>query len=323
LKVETPRKGGTLQAPSWAARRDDPADAVVWAPAPSAGVVADAAPARPAGGARPASADETVRPRSPDLELALSRVADYVDAYQRAFSIVVAEELYQQNVGNTSTRLRSDLLLLRPANGQSWTLFRDVFEVNGAPVRDRDERLRRLFVERQASDAIAQAQAIKDESARYNVGPIQRNLNVPLYPLVVLAAENRWRFEFALGRKGESGGQPVWRIEYEEKVSPTIVRNPRTGGDVPMKGWFDADPVSGAIVETRMEAADRDVTGTFAVKYTRDAALGLWLPSEMKEDYTFVVSGARSMPLAGRMQARATYTNFRRFQVTTEMKVGK
>jgi len=43
----------------------------------------------------------------------------------------------------------------------------------------------------------------------------------------------------------------------------------------------------------------------------------------MKEDYTFVVSGARSMPLAGRMQARATYTNFRRFQVTTEMKVGK
>jgi VWFA-related protein len=324
LKVETTRRGVTLHASSWAAMHDDPADGVVWAPTPSAGASPDAAPPRAPVGNRRAPADETARARSPELDLALSRLTDYVEAYQRAFSIVVAEELYQQNVDNTSTKLRSDLLLIRPANGQSWTSFRDVYEVNGARVRDRDERLRRLFIERPPSDAIAQLQAIKDESTRYNIGPIQRDLNVPLYPLCVVASENRWRFQFTPGRRGESGGQPVWRVEYEEKVRPTIIRNPRTSGDVPMKGWFEADPVSGAIVETHMEAEDREVKGTFSVKYKRDATLGLWLPSEMKEDYTFVVSppiGARSLPLVGRMGARATYTNFRRFQVTTEEKV--
>jgi VWFA-related protein len=327
LRVETTRKGVTLHVASWLVRRDDPEDPVVWAPTQAASAASETAPVRPADvtrASRPEPPGGPNRSRDPDLDLALSRLADYVDAYQRAFSAVVVEETYQQSTDSLSTKLRSDLLLVRLANGQTWTSFRDVFEADGVPVRDREERLRRLFLERPSSEAVAQAQAIKDESARYNIGPIERNVNVPFFPLSVLAAENRWRFEFKLAKKGESGGQQAWRIEYEERVHPTLIRNPRTRGDAPVKGWFVADPISGAVLETQMDVDDPDVKGRFAVKYRRDPSLGLWVPSEMKEDYTFTtraVVGQRVIMSAGRMQARATYSNLRRFQVTTEEKI--
>ena len=44
--------------------------------------------------------------------------------------------------------------------------FRDVFDVDGRPVRDRDQRLQKLFLSAPAATAIDQAQRIADESAR-------------------------------------------------------------------------------------------------------------------------------------------------------------
>src|SRR3954471_23369483 len=94
----------------------------------------------------PAAAQE------PSLAVVLERAAEYVAAFHRQFAGVVAEERYQQEVkafprragqlaNPMTTELRSDLLLVRPSNGDGWTEFRDVFEVNSVPVRDRTDRL--------------------------------------------------------------------------------------------------------------------------------------------------------------------------------------
>ena len=59
--------------------------------------------------------------------------------------------------------------------------FRDVFEVDGAPVRDRAERLATAVSRTVAVDRRADRK-ILDESARYNIGDIRRNVNTPVFP---------------------------------------------------------------------------------------------------------------------------------------------
>src|SRR6516225_4544259 len=98
--------------------------------------------------AAPAVADDR-----PPLAVVLQRVADYVIHYQQMISGVVAEEHYVQNSDKserpfvTHRELKSDLLLVR-AEGQSngYVQFRDVYEVDGDPVRDRNDRLLKLFL---------------------------------------------------------------------------------------------------------------------------------------------------------------------------------
>ena len=301
LRVDTPRKGLTLRAPSFLVARDDPQDPVV--------------------AERPSDAKVTVPPdnreasREADLQLVLPRMIDYVRGYQRAFSGLVAEEDYRQSVGQKTVRLRSDFLLVKLETADSWISFRDAFEVDGKPVRDREERLKRLFLENPTSEAIVQARKIREESSRHNVGPVQRNVNVPLFPLTFLLPENRPRFHFRLAKKGDTDGLPTWRVEYDERIRPTLIKNPETERDIPARGWFLVDPVTGAVVETGLDAEDEAGTGHFVVRYRRDALLGLWLPVEMKESYT---SRTRGTPI---MDAKATYSNFRRFQVKTEEKI--
>src|SRR4051812_39871961 len=95
-------------------------------------------------GPRPASAQE------PSLSTVLERAGRYVTEYKRQLSGIVAEEAYDQNVesapgarapGTPHRVLKSDYLLIRLPNADRYRGFRDVFEVDARPVRDRQERL--------------------------------------------------------------------------------------------------------------------------------------------------------------------------------------
>ena len=96
----------------------------------------------------PAVADDR-----PPLAEILERVGDYIVRYQQEISGMVAEESYVQNSDKaerpfvTHRELKSDLLLVKTegeANG--YVQFRDVYEVDGETVRDRDDRLAKLFM---------------------------------------------------------------------------------------------------------------------------------------------------------------------------------
>ena len=73
--------------------------------------------------------------------------------------------------------------------------FRDVFEVNGRPVRDRDLRLQALFLD-EVRLAVDQALEISQESARYNIGQVKRTVNLPTIALSFLHPLNQHRFAF-------------------------------------------------------------------------------------------------------------------------------
>ncbi len=95
LRVVTPRKGLTLRVSSWLTPGLDAGDERP--PAPSA-TVASVAPAasRPARPAKTRAAPDPAREAR--LQLALGRLFEYVSAYERQYSMLVAEEDYLQSV---------------------------------------------------------------------------------------------------------------------------------------------------------------------------------------------------------------------------------
>jgi hypothetical protein len=145
--------------------------------------------------------------QTPELDDVLDKAADYVATYERTFVGVVAEETYRQDVRGAAgvdrgfafdargqrRDLKSDMLFVRAPTGDRWMQFRDVFEVDGKPVRDRTERLTKLFLQPSASMQ-RQVDDIAAASARYNIGDVNRNINLPVFALTVLEPHNRVLF---------------------------------------------------------------------------------------------------------------------------------
>jgi hypothetical protein len=249
----------------------------------------------------------------------LTRVSAYVQEFYRSFGSVVAEEKYEQTIrrapgangtsvqrggsGPTTTTLVSDFLMVQ-VPGQGWLPFRDVFERDGQQVRDREERLAKIFLSGSRA-SFEQARAIMDEGARYNIGNIQRNINAPTLVLTFLTDEQRGRFSFKLGKPDDEGAV----IDFREIGRPTFVRT-TNDRDLPVNGKLWVDEQTGTIRRTELQAVDTTVEAHITVTYLQDSALGMWVPSRMEERYR---RGRDTTEVRG----MATYSKFRRFQVTT------
>jgi hypothetical protein len=249
----------------------------------------------------------------------VARVGAYVGVFYRSFGSVVAEERYEQAIrraaassttsvrrgdtGPIATTLVSDFLLVQ-VPGEGWLPFRDVFERDGHQVRDREERLAKIFLSGSRA-SFEQARAIMNESARYNIGNVQRNINVPTLVLTFLTDDLRPSFSFKIG-KGDDDGVV---IEFRETGRPTFVRT-TNDRDLPVNGRLWVDEQSGTIRRTELHAVDTNVEAHITVTYTLDPGLGVWVPSRMEERYR----GGRD---SSEVRGTATYSRFRRFQVKT------
>jgi hypothetical protein len=133
------------------------------------------------------------------LAQVLDRLGQYVDRYGERMAVVVGMERYtQRDSGSRNTReLVSEIALLQVRG--DWVGYRDVFQANGIAIPDRQSRLRRLF-EQSPSSAVEEGRRIADESARYNLGRIIRNFNIPTAALFFLQTANLQRFRFAFAR---------------------------------------------------------------------------------------------------------------------------
>ena len=286
-----------------------------------------------AGAAVPASAQE------PSLDRVLARAADYVRQLHTRLASIVAEETYVQEVRSTldsslrprlpsERTLKSDLLLVKPASESRYVEYRDVFEVDGLPVRDRQERLTGLFLAPSESTR-RQLEAIINESARHNIGDIPRNINTPMLTLSFLLSETQPRFRFRrqssaepqLSNRPVPGGTgtvfrvttEMWIISFQETRRATVIRT-NEGRDFPASGRYWLNPETGAVLMSELQMDNRKVSGTINVSYQSEALLGFLVPAEMRERYE-----AGGVTVEG----RATYGRFRQFQVKTEERIGK
>ena len=248
-------------------------------------------------------------------------------AYGENTSVVVATEDYTQRTWgprrsdiNKSRRLVSEFAMVRAAG--EWHGFRDVLEVDGDRVRDRDERLLRLFTS-QTPGALEQGRRIVDEGARYNLGPIVRNFNMPTMALELLKATNQPRFRFEQRGVERDDNRILWKIDFTELARPTVIRTP-SGADVPARGTIWVEPDTGAVFKTRLEIEgglvrmpeDGGMGGlpggsggprnraSVSVSYVRHDALGIVLPASMDEAY---------QTASGGVDCKAIYRDIRRF----------
>jgi hypothetical protein len=258
-----------------------------------------------------------------DAGAIVDRAVAYVGEFQQRFGSMVSEERYEQSVQEPSgfgprsgrpqferVTLVSDFLLVQ-VPGEGWTPFRDVFERNGVKLRDREERLAKLFLDGSSRSSFDQARQIMRESSRYNIGSVERTINVPTLPLAFLTPEHRRRFRFEFVRRDDDGAV----VDFQEVVKPTYVAT--TGGrDLPVSGRFWVDEATGAVRRSELDAVDTTVEAHIKVAYRFDDGLRLWVPGRMEEKY-------RNRYTTSEVRGVATYSRFRKFQVSTSEELSK
>ena len=285
----------------------------------------------------------------PALAPVLERVGAWITQFERDFSNVVAEERYVQllkpwfgvprsptdevelqwhdEVGTTlpnrpnaplrRRQLRSDVLLVQTP-GNRWLSYRDVFEVDGRPVRNREDRIKRLFLSDQADDQ-EQLRRITNESARYNIGGLIRNFNIPTFPLIAAQPDNRARFTFHRRKDEKIDGVAHAVLEFKEQASPAIVRTPN-GQDVPLEGRLWANPETGRVVRARVEIDNRwaNLRSVIETTYVDNEEIGV-VPGSMWEWYrtTQLTLTGSERAYDTYVECLASYANFRRFTVET------
>jgi len=244
----------------------------------------------------------------------VARLDGYLQGYEDRLANVVAEETYRQWVeqgqrnrrSTTSRMLRSDFALTPTSERNSWVGYRDTFEVDGAPVRDRDERLQRLL----SSGAVGQAARIAEQNARFNLGEglITRNINVPTFALEMM--HPRFRDRVKVRRTGADvlDGRPGWLIEFREQDRLTFVHTPE-GLDQPSRVVALTDIQTGEVLRTVLTW--EHVKGSIEVSYGHAPGIPAPVPIRMAERYV-----TRSGELVA---GEATYANFRQFETSARI----
>jgi hypothetical protein len=273
----------------------------------------------------------------PVLSAVLARAATYVETFAARVSGFVTEETYIQDVRPPTNRfgtrpanirpytgalhreLKSDLLLVRPIGADGWIKFRDVTEVVGIKLKDRNDRLARLFLDPSKSTA-SQSRKIMEESARYNIGDIERNINLPVLALAVLDRRMQPGFQFVLDRPDEKYDLPKSAafapppgavvVSFRETQVRTMVASPQ-GKNLASTGRFWMDRATSQIYMTEIGVEDLWLKAVIHVAYGPVETVNLPVPIEMHEQYENKLNGTR-------VEGSATYSNFREFKVAVD-----
>jgi len=273
----------------------------------------------------------------PALSTTLSRAATYVEKFADRVSGFVTAESYVQDVippmnrfgsrpgnirpytGPTHRELKADLLLVRPVGSDAWMQFRDVTEVDGRKLKDRNDRLAKLFLEPSQSTA-TQSHKIMEESARYNIGEIERNINLPVLALAVLDRRMQGGFQFSTETPPERNDLPksaaftapadALVVSFKETQLHTMVASPQ-GKNMPASGRFWLDKTTSQIFMTEIGVEDMSLRAVIHVAYGPADNIDLPVPIQMHERYENKLNGTR-------VEGTATYSNFREFKVAVD-----
>lgn len=280
------------------------------------------------------SVEHLVRAQAQDVLLSrlLDRSSEYVADYHRVFPTVVCDEVYHQRFvhdGVSEQRvMRSEVALMTLSNTQ-WVFFRDVQKVDGKAVADGKDRLATLLTS--GAEVGALAERLAAEASRFNLGGHTRTINAPTIALLYLLLENRDRVQFSVGGTRRFGRFETVELRFSETALPRLMQ---TRDDAPAFGAFWVEPHTGRVIASQLATRSEGVLATIDVKYAlQDAQGGLLVPIEMVESYrpersagastsgsTAAAHERRASP-ESHLEARATYSQFRRFSTTARIKL--
>ena len=264
--------------------------------------------------------------KAPNVRTVVERASRWVEQFERDFIAVVADEQYDQfeSDGTGTDRahrlIQSELLFLRPEAGENWVAVRNVLSYadDGEPavaVPNSRERLTGALAGGRANGRTA-LRRLADESARFNIGSMARNFNIPTFALQFLDDGHRDRFRFRLEGGEQISGDDVWRLAYKERSHPTIVQANFSDTELTGRIWTRA--ADGAVMRTRLELAAkprgdfRGLDTIVTVDYTRDDKLERIVPARMQEDY---IERDGDHHVSG----TAVYSNYRVFETSARI----
>jgi hypothetical protein len=256
-------------------------------------------------------------PALPDL---LKLASDYVMQYAHQLGAVAADEeftQYETSSGRMGTpkRVNSQVVLLGQDDGSVGS-FRDVVAIDNVAVRPKDDRLQKLF-KAPTAESVGSAQAMTDDAVKAYISPNLHFLDKPLLAIDLLRAENQANYTYKIeGNKAVDGVQTVV-VKFNEKGKGHLMTNATAVG----RYWIE--PATGAVRQTELGFGGLNGNIHSTVKFTKDAQLGVLVPSELAEtvetsssavgmsDMGSGGSGGMSGTHEG-LEGRATYTKYRR-----------
>ena len=243
---------------------------------------------------------------TPDVGAIRDKLDAYLLSYEPQLSALVAEEQMTQRIDLVAgdSRSTSEVAFVALPGQVGWLGFRRVIEYNGKRVRDAGPPLAQLLSD--GSDDQDQARLLLEQSASYNLGA-PRTTNLPNLPLELLHPRHRHRFEHRLNGLARVHGVETIRLIATERSSPTIIQQP-DGRDLKstVTAWIEV--ATGRLVRAEVRSGS-DFPTVVWVDFKPNAALGMWIPSEMREQFL-----ARKPAVPG--NSVASYSKYRRFQTS-------
>ncbi len=120
-------------------------------------------------------------------------------------------------------------------DGEGWMPFRDAYEVKGRKLRERDDRLLKLFTTNDKERFEKARAAISSDSHKHNLGNVARTINIPTLAMMFLHPRVNERFEFTDGGEETIAGRVLRKAIYKEVARPTLIKTTR-GRDLALTG---------------------------------------------------------------------------------------
>jgi hypothetical protein len=264
----------------------------------------------------------------PPLRGIMARAAAHVERFTQEFALVISDEQYRQQVAvpaysrqrrGAVRSTRAEMLFLWVPETRTWMTARNVLWMDGTPQRDSDGVIDRILAN--ADERVLRARRLRAASARFNLGSVYRNFNDPTFTLQFLGHDLSGHFRWTLRDREKVEGAQTFRIDFEERMQPTVIA--RDDVSLASNGSVWIDGFTGVVYKTHLDVQDEEVhtQGQVDVMFARDPRLGLVVPVRMDERY----SQDRKIPLGNDqtrwvsgevIQARARYSNFRRFETS-------
>lgn len=269
------------------------------------------------------------------LPVAVTAAMAHAARFSQLAAMLLADEHYLQEVktrpssaslasmSRTSTAgitierrvLDSEVALIHVIEGELWLLARDVQRVDGKPLSEAQRIPLPAVHPSSTPDALKKFREIAAQGARFNIGAISRDLNVPTLALWLLTPTIRPRLAFSEAGKETINGTLCDVIRFKEKAEPYLFD--ADGEPTPVSGRFWIDRARSAVVKTELVLEGRSSNratsrAQVTVSYAFDQALSAWVPQTMIERYDG--SGTPAF-----VTGTSTYTNYRQFATSARI----
>lgn len=275
-----------------------------------------------------------------ELATVLAEVGTYVRRFEQDFSFVISDERYEQHlqgraywpgasetkpIAAVTRRTEAEMAFLWLPDAKEWLGVRNVRTVDGSPVPDSEQRLERALKETNV-EGLARLRQLRDESARFNIGQIQRNFSDPTLVLQFLDPDYQSHFKFRIVGREMVGGAETWKIGFEEQERPTLITAGSAdvysrgigSGDLFSSGTVWVRPTDGTVLRTTLvlhidtvycRTTLTNVTASVIVNFRLDPKLEMWVPVRMDERYA-QIRPQQTVTCVG------IYSNFRHFEAS-------